>query len=547
MSKAREKEQIPREFDLKKKTEAEFWAWLTEGYTFVTDFPKSSNEAKPERKIVVLSKEDIKLKVQDAMKKNDREKVQELLEIASKSSEGVSNDMVRKSTRVGSGEYAKLFYVKILERTSFADVIMKLLLKPCKAKVEELKSKFYGHSFSIANKLDHLMKAIDEWEKEKPESRAGMAEWGEWGKILRLGSLPKAPQIRANEWDYPEAHIPEGGKPFSWLTPFYPPHLQQKENQDKLKATISRYAFTDLMAKVSGGDYNETIGGIFDEFKEEWKQQINKDFPEQVGLRATIEGQDSNLLFTFLFTIVTSFNAKRELELFDKYGEEEVKEFVNRILLNAGDLLPASGRYEGITNSEKYKHLVDPREAEEAEYGNFKVYIGTNVEFPCCTIIARSPERFETERVSDLPKSFENDRQQFKTMVLKLSEKIGRIDLVGKVKRYASERGSKELNQVDFSFLASQVIPEAVSKASTPDDYREINNLMMIENKFSDYQTIMGFAEELAESTLRHYSVVSFYINKDLWRLVPLVLEGKNWISLVDEYLKENYFKSQLP
>lgn len=533
---AREKEQIQREFDLKKKTEAEFWAWLTEGHIFVTDFPESSNEAKPERKIVVLSKEDIKLKIQDAMKKNDRERLQELLEIASKSPEGISNDMVRKSTRVGSGEYVKLFYVKILERTSFADVIMKLLLKPCKAKVEELKSKFYGHSFSIANKLDHLMKAIDEWEKEKPESRASIAEWG---KPIRLGSFPRALPKRANEWDNPEAPIPEGGKPFSWITPFYPPHLQQKKEQHRLRAAISRYALTDLMTKVSGGDHSDTMGEILDEFKEEWKQQIVKDFPESFGLRATIEGQDPNLLFTFYFAVVTPFNANRELELFDKYGQEEVKEFVNRILLTAGDLLPANGRYEGITNSKKYKNLVDPREVEEAKYGSFNVYIGTDVEFPCCRIIVISPKRFEIESVSDLPKSFKNDGQQYKTMVLKLSEKIGRLDLVEKVKGYASESGSKELNQVHFSFLAKKVIPEAVRKASLPDDYRVINNLIMIENKFSDYQTIRRFAEDLVESTMRHYSVVSFYINKDLWRLVPLVLEGKNWIALVDKYLKE--------
>jgi hypothetical protein len=405
--------------------------------------------------------------------------------------------------------------------------------------VEELRSKFYGHSFSIANKLDHLLKAIDEWEKEKPASRASMAEWGDWGKPVQLGSFPRAPRIKANEWDTPEWPIPEGGKPFSWITPFYPPHLQQKKEQDQVRTAISRYALTDLMTKVSGGDHSETMGEILDEFKEEWKQQIAKDFPKQVGLRATIEGQDPNLLFTFYFAVVTPFNATRELELFDKYGQEEVKEFVNRILLNAGGLLLAKGRYEGITNSKEYQNLVVvSRDFEEEINGSFHVSIGTDVEVPCCRIIVRSPKRFEIESVSDLPESFKNDGQRFKTMILKLSEKIGRLDLIELAKGDASEGGSKELNRGQLTFLARKVIPEAGRKASSPDDYREINNMIMVENKFRDYYTIKLFAEDLVESTMRHHSVVSFYINKDLWRLVPLVLEGKNWISLVDKYLK---------
>ncbi|MGD0029187.1 MAG: hypothetical protein ABSC91_09635 [Candidatus Bathyarchaeia archaeon] len=539
MSSGREREQIPQEFDPKKKTEAEFWAWLTEGHILVTDLSKSSNEAKPDRKIAVLSKDEIKLKIQEAMKKNERQQVQELLEIVAKPSEGLSKEMARKSVRVGSGEYVKLLYVKILERTSFAEVIMNVLLKPCKVKVEELKSKFYGHSFPIANKLDNLIKAIDEWETEKPESRASMAEWGEWGKVLHSSSLPKTPQARANEWDYTEATTPEGGKPFSWLTPFYPPSLQQKENLEKTKAALSGFAFSDIMAKLTGGDYDKPVSGIFDEFKDEWKQQIEKEFPQQVGVRATVENRDQNLLFSFSFAVITSFNAKREQELFDKYGQDEVKDFVNKILLSGGESVPGKCQYEGITNSEKYKGLIDPRGVEEANFGSFNIYIGTFVEFPCCRVIIDNPRLFQLERVPDVPSGFENDRQQFKAMVLKMSEKIGRRDLVERVKGFANKRESKELNDADFSLLASNIIPEAVSKASSSDDYKEINNLMTIQNKLSNYNALMGFTEDLVESTLSHYSVVSFYINRDLWRLVPLVLEGKNWITLVDEYLKD--------
>jgi hypothetical protein len=86
---------------------------------------------------------------------------------------------------------------------------------------------------------------------------------------------------------------------------------------------------------------------------------------------------------------------------------------------------------------------------------------------------------------------------------------------------------------------ADRLIPKAIEKANSPEDYRAVNNLLMLKNLYTDYKKIIDFGEQVITSTLKQRSVVSLYINNDLWRMIPLVLEQKNWITLVDEYLND--------
>lgn len=358
---------------------------------------------------------------------------------------------------------------------------------------------------------------------EKPESRARMAELGEVNRRRVMGISPPESVTPANEWDMHEAPIPDGTKPFAWLSPYCRPDLLQKERLEKMKAVFSRFVLSDLMLKASGGDYVKPVSGLFDEFKEEWKKRIDREFPEQVGVRATVENQ--GLLFTITFMVAASLNVKKEQEFFDKYGEEEVKDFVNRILLG-GVPLSKNMRYEGITNSEEYKHLVDS--CSVVDPAHFNIYIGTELMVPCCRVNVKEPENFELDRISDRPSLTEEDKKQGEYLLLKIAEKVGRSEWI-----------KEKLNDIHVFSYAKMLMPEAIEKASEPNDYKEINSLIMIANKLNDYQAIINFSEDLVESTLRHHSVVSFYVNADLWRLIPLVLEDKNWMTLIDEYLKE--------
>ena len=515
------KGKTPQEFDLRKKAEAEFWAWLMDGYAVSAD----TRNAKAEPKMVVLSKDTIKSAIHEALKKSNSQRAQELLDAASKPAEEFNEAMIRKSIRVASGEYVRLLYLKMLERTSFADVLMKVLINPCKKMVKELKHHYSGNQLSAGNKLDHLLNAIEQWEKEKPESRANVAEWGDWMKSdYRIRKMTKDREpIPANEWDTTEVTVPVENKLYTSITPFYGQSLLNEKDLEKVKAAFCRFTLTDLTIKASGGDLSKPVSGLFYEFKDEWAQKIEGEpFVKQIGLNAFIDkaSEDKVLFFGLYFSLTTEFDAKRELDLFSKYGEDKVIEFINRVKLLPGQ------PYKGITNSEQYKNWVASSPSDDSH--QFYIMIGTDVRLTCCKISASTPGRFEMDWPPNMPSVLENYRQQFEVLLQSVAEKVG-----------FENAHKEEPTYPRLAIAARELIPKAIDKASSPDDYRVINNLLTFKNLYYDYQTIIDFGEQVTMSSLKHHSVVSFYINSDLWRLVPIVLEGTNWIKLADDYLEE--------
>jgi len=513
----------PREFGLKKKAEAEFWAWLMDGYAVSAD----TRNAKAEPKIVVLSKDTIKSAIHEALNKGNSQRAQELLDAASKPLEEFNEAMIRRSIRVAPGEYVRLLHLKMLERTSFADVLMKVLINPCKKMVKELKHYYPGNQPFSGNKLDHLLNAIEQWEKKKPESRANVAEWGDWMKSdyrMRAMAENRKP-IPANEWDENQVTVPVENRLYTSITPFYGQSLLDEKYLEKVKAAFCRFTLTDLMIKASGGDLSKPVSGLFYEFKDEWAQYAEEEpFAEQINLNAFIDSPSENqdLFFELFFQLTTKFGAKRELDLFSKYGEDEVIEFVNRVKW-------ALQPYEGITNSEKYKSWVASLPYDDSDDSHhFHFMIGADVRLTCCKVSASTPDGFETDWPPNMPSVFENYRKQFEVLLQRVAEKVG-----------FENPYKKEPTYPNLAIVAGELIPKAIDKASSPDDYRVINNLLTFKNLYLDYKTITDFGEQLTISSLRHHSVVSFYINSDLWRLVPIVLEGTNWIKLVDDYLGE--------
>jgi len=512
------KGETPQEFDLKKKAEAEFWAWLMDGYAVSAD----TRNAKAEPKIVVLSKDTIKSAIHDALKKNNSQRAQELLDAASKPPEEFNEAIIRKSIRVAPGEYVRLLYLKILEHTSFADVLMKVLINPCKKKVKELKHHYSGNQLSAGNKLDHLLNAIEQWEKEKPKSRANVAEWGDWRKSDYRIRAHREP-IPANEWDTPQLTVPVDNKLYTSITPFYGQSLLDEKYLEKVKAAFCRFTLTDLTIKASGGDLSKPVSGLFYEFKDEWAQKTEEEpFVEQISLNAFIDNTSENqeLFFDLYILLTTELDAKRELDLFSKYGEDKVIEFINRVKLYPGQ------PYKGITNSEQYKNWVASSPSDDTH--QFDIIIGTELSLTCCKISASIPGQFETDWPPNMPPVLENYRQQFEVLLQSVAEKVG-----------FESPYKKERTYPNLAMAAGELIPKAIDKASSPNDYRVINNLLTFKNLYLDYRTITNFGEDVTMSSLKHHSVVSFYINSDLWRLVPIVLEGTNWIKLADDYLEE--------
>jgi len=516
------KGKTPQEFDLKKKAEAEFWAWLMDGYAV----PADTRNAKAEPKILVLTKDTIKSAIHEALEEGNSQRAQELLDAASKPTEEFNKAIVRKSIRVGQGEYARLLYLKILERTSFADVLMKVLMSPCKRKVKELKHQYSRNQLYEGNKLDHLLNAIEQWEREKPKSRAAVAEWGDWRRTdYRTGKTTKdGESIPANVWDTTASFTGTvENKLYTSITPFYGQLLLDKKYLEKVKAAFRRFTLTDLTIRASGGDLSKPISGLFYEFKDELAQKIEEaPFVEQISLYAFSDNVSENqeLFFGLYFLITTELDAKRELDLFSKYGEDKVIEFINRV-----KLYPFQP-YKGITNSEQYKNWVASSPSDDTH--QFDIIIGSEWDLTCCKISASAPDRFEMDWPPDMPSALENYRQQFEVLLQRVTERFG-----------FENTHKEEPTYPRLAIAAGSLIPKAIDKASSPDDYRVINNLLTFKNLYYDYQTIIDFGERLTTSSLKHHSVVSFYINSDLWRLVPIVLKGTNWIKLADDYLEE--------
>lgn len=523
-------EQNQIEFSISDRAKAEFWAWLCEGYSVSANM----NKMKTNRKLIVLPKEAVKTAIREALSSNDSEKAQELLDIASKPDEELSDLTVRKSIRVSPGEYVKLLYLKMKEKTSFADVIMKVLNNPCKRMVEELRIEFLEKKLPTT-RLGHLAKIIDSWEKEKPESRSDIAQWGDWVKSsyrMSQQGRNKRP-VAANKWDVNEFPIDLEKKSYLSITPFYSKSVVDEKYESELKEAFRRFAMTDLTIKASGKDLGKPTNKLFYEFKHEWMQQLDENpLLDQISFNAFIDNasEKQELFFGMCFQSYTWVNGKRELDLFSKYNEEEVKQFIDRVKMFEYPAYSVTGHFNGITNTKEYKDWVVnfPLDDYDDNDGKFKVQIGTEINVTCCVITASDPNCYESDW-PDIPPVLEQYRQTFELLLNELAEKV------------SFERVYKDdPTYPKLAMAAGRLIPKAIQKASSPEDYRAVNNLLMLKNLYTDYMKIIEFGELVVTSTLKHRYVVSFYINSDLWRMIPLVLEQKNWVTLVDEYLNNS-------
>jgi hypothetical protein len=514
--------QTQMEFSISERSKAELWAWLTGGYAVSLD----SAKRKAEHKITVLSKDAVKTAIQEALSRSDSEVAQELLDAASKPDEEASNEIVRKSVRVLPGEYVKLLYVKMQERSSFADVMMKVLKDPCKEMAGQFKSQLDGKQSQAASRINHLLEVIDRWEKEKPESRAQVAEWGDLSQ--KAGSIRVSEpykEQRANDWEELEDSIEIENTSHMMVTPYYTKSLMEPKRIEAIESAFSRLALTDLLIKSAGGDITKPVNKLYYEFKDLWIGDLKeKSISDQFTIYAVTQNNNvkQEIFFDVYFQLSTFFTAEREMSLFSKYGEEIVNEFVERVKLYKGatNCFLSEGQYRGITNSDRWKSGL-----EDGSH----LPIGTAIEFNCTKIFASNRKGFgrDSDWPSTHPEIMDNNKQQFDLILHRIAEKIGFTQFLDQKSEY-----------LDLACKADQLIAKALDKASTPEDYREINNLLTLKNIYWDYREIIEYIEEVVMSTMNHHSVVSFYVNNDLWRLVPLVLEQKNWATLVDDYLK---------
>ena len=141
--------------EITSKEELELWSWLTESYILPDplDFGPSRKGSKGFR---LVSTEEIKRLIADAFDKGDSILAEKLLEVASES-QPMSNEIIRKSIRLRTGEYLKLLYIKLLEETSFSDVIVRILMPYTKEYLESFRSKWQDKLTNSSYRVEHLL------------------------------------------------------------------------------------------------------------------------------------------------------------------------------------------------------------------------------------------------------------------------------------------------------------------------------------------------------------------------------------------------------
>ena len=77
------------------------------------------------------------------------------------------------------------------------------------------------------------------------------------------------------------------------------------------------------------------------------------------------------------------------------------------------------------------------------------------------------------------------------------------------------------------------------TRLAKPEDFETIKTVNSIRTRIINNIKVVDFIEDLVHASITRRSVVSFYISKDLWRFLPLMLKEKNWYNIADQYLSD--------
>lgn len=477
-------------FSLEQEKEAEFWAWLTEGHV-ISEPLASQPSGKANQRLRVVSTEEIKQLITDALDKGDESLVNQLLEIASQP-QPLSNDLIRKSVRVGNGEYLKLLYVKLLEKTSFSEVIVHMLVPYAMDYLNSFRSQHERELEDKSPRLNHLIALIESWQSMSPESRSRAVDM--------------------EIYDY------EGMKD---VLPDYPYKL------DNIKTTLSRFIFGELEREFSGAiHYRRTE--VYEEFKKEWSKELNENPLNLMTLEASIDPGDTNrVVFTAKVLLAKRLTVECQEKLFEKYGEVDVVDFVQRYTL-------------AVSGSEK-----EPYMGLQVEGGLREITIHREVSLPACSAYVQDPIHFRVEDtpLTTLLERIEKDSTQLRILIETLGKRLD-INVSNffmrefeNMRKMWSENAYGAATMLARSGTLTDFLKIATKLAKTTDDFSMIGTINSCRNRIIDDGKVQSFVWDLVDSSIKRRSVVSFYVSKDVWRFLPLTIKGKDWITIADNYL----------
>ncbi len=427
MTKKGKKNGIPSSFEASDSKKARFWAWLSGKY------PVSSED----NRIDLVSEEELRDLIKQAMSENRPNRARELLDIIS-TEEVKSHEIVRRSLRVGTGEYFKLYETRSQKNTSMGEAVERILAIGLKEHLDSINKQLKPKPSSTeADKLEHLYDLIESWQGSRPSSRT-------------VASMLQIP-------------TPESIEPYSHY---------DKDIVEKFKALV-------------WADICEFFGAkeVAKHFKKDWDDMIENYFWDCLRITATVDNKvKDRFLFKLSFRVGITFDDDDEKILFETYGEDNVMQYVNHFDVAEGH--NSRGGYSGLRGASQFLGFVAIELQIDFEPG----YVGEITG----------------------PKDFE--------VMIAVSK----------------ESGS------DASIPHMDDIQDMVDAAKERVDFEEVEYQYARVQKARLMSELRHWGRGLIENSITKASVASFYINPDLWRVVPLILENTNWLELVDKYLDES-------
>jgi hypothetical protein len=474
------------------KQELEFWSWLTNSHILPDPLEFSPSRRKKNYRLV--STDEIRPLIADAFQKGDSQLADNLLEIASKQ-QITSDEIIRKSSRLKIGEYLKLLYIKILEETSFSDVIVKILTPYSKKYLDEFSSKWKTQLTNSNDKIEHLYNLIKSWDEMSPESRTRAVDMGLQGY--------------------------EGKKE---VFAEYPYKL------DEVKEFLPMYFFSELDRLHQFDDGSEYIKRprVYEYFENKWRMEIDEYPIGKIWINVSVDEQDHDILFFKpVLKLLNHLNTEEQLDLFEKYGERDVLNFVNLFkIYPEGE----ENQYQGSFEEDGIKDI------------SFRA----EIPLPVCSVKVEGADNFNPRPQEDSIYE-ENLYRVFgyiKYLIKSLGESVdfGLIKLFeGDDQKYGQigEEYPKRIRRLQI-YLRSNTWGEffkIATRLAKPEDFLTIKKINLYRNRILNYFKVETFVTDLVYASITHRSVVSYYVGKDVWRFLPIMLKEQDWYNIANSYL----------
>jgi hypothetical protein len=213
--------------------------------------------------------------------------------------------------------------------------------------------------------------------------------------------------------------------------------------------------------------------------------------------------------------------------LFDKFGEGDVVDFVNKFTQK--DINKEEKRYMGTMADSELQEINIHRE----------------VNLPSCSVTVEGVDIFEIRDTASaaMMEKIDKDAIWLRTLVAELGKRVDIDVSTFFVHEYRlllelpPERESELATVFAGSGTLTNFLKIATKLAKTTDDFALIGAINSCKNQILDYKKAQSFVCDLVDSSIRRRSVVSFYVNEDVWRFLPLAIRGKDWITIVNTYL----------